>query len=290
MCRISNDYIGNYEIHYEQRYCIVKKKKIYIRLSGNEYESLKKMMIESEEQVIRKLDHYFYDKESKSIQRKYITKSVDIRGKKSNTCCMPIIAISIILAIMSIPFIKYGSFEGTDTLFQGFIFTFINVIVHEFGHIYFCLKSGRNINGIGVKINYIFPMVFVDTTDICMSNKLDRIKTSLGGILFNSIMGHISLIFAYVLHSDDLKVMSLISYYFVLSNLLPFLKLDGYYVVEDILGVTRLREKSVYIIKKYKLKRCKESDMIYHIYGILNLCFFIYMLLIAFFKIYDIII
>ncbi|WP_196803120.1 M50 family metallopeptidase [Butyrivibrio sp. MC2013] len=231
------------------------------------------LMVESEEHITQSLDLSFDTKEPRSIQCKLIAKSVELKGQKSSTICMPIVVISIITALMAIPLNNYRNIKDAGDFSLTLLFTVINILAHELGHIYFCLKAGRSVNGIGLKINYLFPMVFVDTTDICMANKIERVKTSLGGILLNSIIGHISLICAYMMHSDSLKMLSLVSYYFVLSNIIPFIKMDGYYVVEDVLGVTRLREKSIYSLVYFNSKKRIKHDIIYYIYGILNVLF-----------------
>lgn len=154
----------------------------------------------------------------------------------------------------------------------------LNILFHEFGHILFCLKAGREVKSYGFKLNYGLPMFYVDTSDICMGTKKDKILTSLGGIYFNSLFG--ILIFLFYIICNNIFALDLlnISYFFVVSNILPFVKLDGYYVISDLLEVNNLN-KTAYInlinlLKNPSNLTCKKIFLsFYYIFSFLFIVF-----------------
>lgn len=72
--------------------------------------------------------------------------------------------------------------------------------------------------------------------------KEEKILTSLGGVYLNSLIG-LLIFMCYVLFKNDIALKLInISYFFVISNILPFVKLDGYYVISDLLEVSNLNK------------------------------------------------
>ncbi len=282
---IDNVYLGNYEIHFENSYGIVKdiEKSVYFRLTGSAYQYL--------------LGHYnepdFAEHLEKKLQNKYPNNETDktllhiTYKNKFNSLVdrLPSFLFdygfvwSMILLILlpgtMLMFIdtRTNSYNDVNIIIY-ILFLILNIIFHEFGHVLFCLSAGRKVKSYGFKLNYGLPMFYIDTSDICMATKRKRILTSLGGIYFNSFIG-LSLFLWYVIFKSDvaLKLIN-ISYFFVASNILPFLKLDGYYVISDLLEVGNLnksaRKSLVNFFKKKSERTLKSLSLsVYYIFSVI---------------------
>gem|GEM_PF-5715843 len=118
-----------------------------------------------------------------------------------------------------------------------------SITVHESGHVLACMRAGRTVGRCGLKLNYGLPMFFVDTADICMASTKQRIATSLAGPYFNSVT-LLCLCIAELASGKLYLPLNYVSIAFIVGNLTPFLKLDGYFILCDILSVPNLMKRS----------------------------------------------
>lgn len=282
--RMNNICTKNYEIRFECNYCIVKdiNKCIYLRVKGLAYNYI--LQHYSEADFSFQLEKLF---KGKHINTKKSLLEMQCKTNKSRIVeRMPsfLFDYRIVLFVIGI-YMVLGSFLLYTSIFESdykiertctyVIILIANIFFHEIGHIIFCLRAGRFVNSYGFKLNYGIPMFYVDTSDICMASKKDRIMTSLGGVYLNSIIGLMIIIQDY-LSSGEIRITSLIfiPYFFVISNLIPFMKLDGYYILEDLMDISNLNERASHSLHN-TLKRNEARSRInlilltYHISSIL---------------------
>lgn len=125
---------------------------------------------------------------------------------------------------------KYVIFDSNFILAN--VILICNIFIHEFGHI-IALKwfyRGGKIK-IGFKLHFIYPAVYVDTSDSYFLPKYKRIFVYLAGNLMNCIYILMCFVFFPNLNKYNYIVVSTI-----LINFLPIIKSDGYYAFITLIG------------------------------------------------------
>jgi putative peptide zinc metalloprotease protein len=116
---------------------------------------------------------------------------------------------------------------------------------HEFGHAAACTYGGAKPGKIGGGLYLVWPAFYTDVTDAYRLSRGGRLRTDLGGVYFNLIFSLLTL-GAYALTGfEPLLLLIPIQHIEIVHQLLPFLRMDGYYILADLTGVpdlfTRIR-------------------------------------------------
>lgn len=116
----------------------------------------------------------------------------------------------------------------------------VSAALHELGHAAACAYGGAKPGGMGMGLYIVWPAFYTDVTDAYQLDRRGRLRTDLGGVYVNAII----VIAAGALHAvtqyEPLVLVMFLLQVQVLQQLLPFLRLDGYYVVSDLVGVPDL--------------------------------------------------
>ena len=116
---------------------------------------------------------------------------------------------------------------------------------HEFGHATACRYGGAKPGALGAGIYVVWPVFYCDVTDAYRLGKAGRLRVDLGGIYFNGVFALICGGLYFVTGYEALLFVIVLQHLAVVQQLLPLLRLDGYYVISDLTGVpdilTRLR-------------------------------------------------
>lgn len=111
---------------------------------------------------------------------------------------------------------------------------------HELGHATACRYGGARPGVIGVGLYLIWPAFYNDLTDSYRLSRRGRLRADLGGVYFNGVF-IFALAAAYgVTGFRPLLVAIAVQYLVVVHQFIPFLRLDGYYLVSDLTGVPDL--------------------------------------------------
>ncbi|MEX2621301.1 MAG: hypothetical protein WD250_13895 [Egibacteraceae bacterium] len=111
---------------------------------------------------------------------------------------------------------------------------------HELGHATACRYGGARPGVIGVGLYLIWPAFYNDLTDSYRLSRRGRLRADLGGVYFNGVF-ILALAAAYgVTGFRPLLVAIAVQYLVVFHQFIPFLRLDGYYLVSDLTGVPDL--------------------------------------------------
>lgn len=111
---------------------------------------------------------------------------------------------------------------------------------HELGHATACRYGGARPGAIGVGLYLIWPAFYNDLTDSYRLSRRGRLRADLGGVYFNGVF-ILALAAAYGLTGfRPLLVAIAMQYLLVFHQFIPFLRLDGYYLVSDLTGVPDL--------------------------------------------------
>ncbi len=111
---------------------------------------------------------------------------------------------------------------------------------HECGHATGCAYGGARPGVMGMGIYLVWPAFYTDVTDAYRLGKAGRLRTDLGGLYFNIIFLLVTVGVYWVTHIEALLAIVLLQHIEMLHQLLPFLRLDGYYIVADLVGIPDL--------------------------------------------------
>ncbi len=125
---------------------------------------------------------------------------------------------------------------------------FFLVLLHELGHAVVTRALGIPVPEIGILVYLFCPVAY---TNISFSRLLvrrrDRMKCLLAGVLTNVLLAGLSLLLSGVWEQARaiLTVNAILNLLIVITNLNVFFKLDGYFILQDLLEIPALYEQSL---------------------------------------------
>lgn len=123
-------------------------------------------------------------------------------------------------------------------------------ILHELGHSMACKRYGGEVHTMGVMFLVFTPLPYMDATSSwSFQNRWHRALVGAAGMIVELfVAGIATVVWAYTgkgtLHSLAYNVMFIASVTTVLFNANPLLRLDGYYILSDILDIPNLTNRS----------------------------------------------
>ncbi len=146
------------------------------------------------------------------------------------------------------------------------VIAYLPLLIHEFGHAITAKHVGCEVYKGGAMLYFGMPAVFVDTTDVWMFGKRARLAVTWAGPYTGYIIGGglASIVyFAPGLPTQTAQAMLQVASSSILIttlNILPLLKLDGYYILSDALEIPLLRERSMeFLTRKARGKFLKKE-------------------------------
>jgi len=196
----------------------------------------------------------------------------------------------IVLILMVLCFVIQGTalFGGDANLYIQYknnsgnalsivVLFLIGTIFHEFGHATAARYYNVPIGKMGLGVYLFMPVAFTDLTNIWQIDRWKRIVVNLGGLYFSLIYTSIIWIIGTLCNNVNFLILNIIIIITMLMNLNPLLRMDGYWVVNDFLGIVNINKK-MYEIVVYGINRLrgiqgefplkKSKNMIYYIYFI----------------------
>jgi putative peptide zinc metalloprotease protein len=109
---------------------------------------------------------------------------------------------------------------------------------HELGHASAVQYGGGQARGMGVGFYLLlFPVFYADTTDSYRLGRWARVRTALGGFYFNLIFA-LCLIILYLVSRQEFLLLGVVLIHLgIIINCLPFVRMDGYWVLTDLTGI-----------------------------------------------------
>ncbi|GAC1696229.1 MAG: hypothetical protein NVS9B6_03020 [Candidatus Limnocylindrales bacterium] len=140
----------------------------------------------------------------------------------------------------------------------------LSITIHEAGHALAIRHFGRHIRRCGVAMYYLFPCFYVDSTDMSLGSRRERVIVSLAGPFGGLSVGAACALVAAadpggVVGGIAFKAASLFVFQFVL-NLLPILELDGYHVLVDALEAPFLRQRALGFVRGPALRKLRRRQ------------------------------
>lgn len=203
-------------------------------------------------------------------------------------------------------FIDTGYFQNLDleritdmSVIIHLISFMVVATIHEFSHAVVARKYNVSVPEIGVMFYLFIPYVYTNLSFIkLLKSKKKRLLCLCGGILSNVLISGLSFCVAHFTEgrinsvSQEVGFMNIV---IIITNLMIFFKLDGYFILEELIEESYLREKSMKIISdkvlniinriikkedrnmkfKYSLVKPEEeeNEVFYTIYGVLSVCY-----------------
>jgi putative peptide zinc metalloprotease protein len=133
-----------------------------------------------------------------------------------------------------------GLYESMNT--PGMLAALLGVILlsatfHEFGHASGLTYGGGRVGAMGAGVYIVYPALYTDVTDNYRLGRWGRIRTDLGGFYFNLIFS-VGLTGAYFLTGEEFLLVGIAAVDVeIVHQLLPFIRMDGYWALADLTGI-----------------------------------------------------
>ena len=161
-----------------------------------------------------------------------------------------------------------------------YVLLLLTLIIHEFSHGMACVRFGGKVRKMGIMLFYLQFAAYCDVSGIyVVDKKYKKVITLLAGILSQLVISSFTFILYYILMNVGCSIplllyFSLINVVTSIINLIPFVKLDGYWIMSVVLNIYNLREKSfesiiATLIGKGKAVKDREHYKTLIIYSIL---------------------
>ena len=111
---------------------------------------------------------------------------------------------------------------------------------HELGHATACRYAGARPGVIGAGVYLVWPVFYNDLTDCYRLSRSARLRADLGGVYFNAVFILMLAAIYGLTGLEPLLVVVGLHHLLIVQQFLPFVRLDGYYIVSDLAGVPDL--------------------------------------------------
>ncbi len=175
-------------------------------------------------------------------------------GFKAIVWSLVLIAVFISILNSESLFMSMGELFSLYSIPLIVVVIFVVMTVHEFAHGLTLKHLGGRVEEMGLLILYFIPAFYCNVSDAWMLNKRDRIRVTLAGGYIQIFLWALATIFWRFLTTETVASrVCVIAIAFIaiqtLFNFNPLIRLDGYYLLSDILEVPNLRPKALAYIK-----------------------------------------
>jgi len=161
---------------------------------------------------------------------------------------------------------------GQDLLEFWLLFCFIGFF-HESAHALTAKHYGANVHYMGFTLIYLTPAFVVEITELwARVGRLQRLTAIIAGIWVEMIFCAVATIIwsgtpgGTFAHEASYKIMMITGLIVLIVNLNPLIKLDGYYALAEIVGISELKENSTAFtmgwVKKHIFRLPVEYDYV----------------------------
>lgn len=157
---------------------------------------------------------------------------------------LPLLAINGLLLALQ--------WQQLQKAFMGLHFGFVTVVtyllcliligfVHEFSHAMVAKSRGANVPAIGMMLFYLQPAFYADISGIALlRNRAHRIEALLAGVQSNNVLSAVFFVGFFLANGTAaapyMAFAVAINAFLTVYNLVPFVELDGYYILLELLG------------------------------------------------------
>jgi putative peptide zinc metalloprotease protein len=111
---------------------------------------------------------------------------------------------------------------------------------HECGHVTACRYGGARPGVMGFGLYLVWPALYSTVTDSYRLGRVGRLRTDLGGVYFNAVF-ITGMNLAYLETRAPWLLVAIVALHIeTATQFLPMIRLDGYYILSDLIGVPDL--------------------------------------------------
>lgn len=126
---------------------------------------------------------------------------------------------------------------------------------HECGHVAACRYGGCRPGNMGFGIYLVWPALYSTVTDAYRLSRAGRLRVDLGGVYFNLVF-MIGMSLAYLYYGSSWLLLAIaLMHVETVRQFLPFIRLDGYYILSDLIGVPDLFSRMGPVLKSIFRRR-----------------------------------
>lgn len=211
---------------------------------------------------------------------------------KNNICLLKVcilIWLFFVFVGVSIVVLDYKDiFQKESIVLPGYqyllvyISYFVIILFHELSHGIMCKYFGGRVGKLGVALIVFNPAMYCDISSVRLfDKKYKKVWCSAAGFMTNAFfVGFFSLIYK-ITNLTFCKMMILLNITSIMFNAIPFIRLDGYWILSFIVNIDNLYKKSLrkirFIQKENRLEDWKDYFIL--IYGVLNVLVLSYFLI-----------
>ncbi|MGH2769394.1 MAG: hypothetical protein ACRDJF_02575, partial [Actinomycetota bacterium] len=134
-------------------------------------------------------------------------------------------------------------------------------VFHEFGHATALRRGGGRPGGLGIGLFLAWPAFFTEVSDAYRLSRWRRLRVDLGGVYFNLIFAIIVFTLHFLTAYPPFLLATVLIELEAAHQLLPLIRLDGYYIVADLAGVPDpLRQMNAFLARRASGTRRTAGD------------------------------
>ena len=166
--------------------------------------------------------------------------------------------------------------------------SFTLTFFHELAHALTLVHYKRRVISSGFMIFFGSPAFFIDASDVQMADRRQRIIESFAGPWAEMILAGAASIFLFtfpgVSFGPLLFRFAVVNYFVIFENLIPLLRLDGYWILCDLIEEPDLRGRSIAFIQRdlwhqlLQRQRMSMQDVGLALYGVVGVAYSIFSL------------
>ena len=160
------------------------------------------------------------------------------------------------------------------------IILLLSLFLHEISHSVVAIFNNVNVPEIGLMLYWGIPCAYANLSCIKLQeDKKKRLEIYFSGIKMNFLLAGIGLLFLSLFKIKSFFLIEIFTFLvlmnlsFIFLNMQFFLKMDGYFIIQELLGVSNLKEKSLDEAKKllsvfkrnpnYKVQVIEKNDNLF---------------------------
>jgi putative peptide zinc metalloprotease protein len=140
----------------------------------------------------------------------------------------------------------------------------VGISIHEAGHALAIRHFGRRVRRLGLMIYYLFPCAYVDSTDMWMAPRGQRVVVALAGPVAGSTVAAAAMLIAITASDATIAALAFkaatVLVFNVFLNLLPILELDGYLILVDALDAPLLRQRALAFVRMAAPRKIRRRE------------------------------
>jgi putative peptide zinc metalloprotease protein len=161
---------------------------------------------------------------------------------------VPVIVVGLVLTVTEPHEFSVLGDPSAATAVTLWLLTLIALVVHELGHALAIRHAGRRVLGAGFQLYFGNPVFFINSSDMVMAPPRARAVNAAAGPVADLVVAGLAAIVAAVVGPTTLGEIcyrfAVLTFVFAAVNLFPFLELDGYWLMTDLLDLPDLRPRA----------------------------------------------